>query len=350
MRFALSQLDDGYRWLCQQRKHCPPNADVWHFRRQYSAIKSDLLGLINSGRYQFSPQQKIIKRDGQIIHLWGSPDVLVMKLIANRLSVSLPLSNRCTHIKGHGGLKQTIVEVQSNLSDYPYVCKTDVKGFYASINQYLLMDMINETVADADLRHYLYQIMHRCVEYGGNYRDINQGISRGCPLSPILGALYLKALDDHFTDKNLYYVRYMDDILILTKTRWHNRKAVKQLNQILNQLKVDKHPDKTYIGKIENGFNFLGYHFNGKQLTVAAKTVEKHVLHYRQLYEPLRMKKTTSDEMASVLGLYVKRWQRWVAAGLPLAAIVRDTDPHNHMTVNLVRPCTEESASHNITP
>jgi hypothetical protein len=47
-----------------------------------------------------------------------------------------------------------------------------------------------------------------------------------------------------------------------------------------------------------------------------AKTVEKHVLHYRQLYEQLRKKKGTSDEMASVLGLYVKRWQRWAAAGL----------------------------------
>jgi hypothetical protein len=28
------------------------------------------------------------------------------------------------------------------------------------------------------------------------------------------------------------------------------------------------------------------------------------------------MKKTTSIEMASVLGQYVKRWQRWAAAGL----------------------------------
>ena len=28
------------------------------------------------------------------------------------------------------------------------------------------------------------------------------------------------------------------------------------------------------------------------------------------------MKKVTPIEMTSVLGLYVKRWQRWVAAGL----------------------------------
>jgi hypothetical protein len=28
------------------------------------------------------------------------------------------------------------------------------------------------------------------------------------------------------------------------------------------------------------------------------------------------MKKATSDEVALALGQYVKRWQRWVAAGL----------------------------------
>ena len=108
----------------------------------------------------------------------------------------------------------------------------------------------------------------------------------------------------------------MDDILILTKARWQNRKAIKQLNQILNKLKVEKHPDKTYIGKIGNGFDFLDYHFNGSQLTVAKKTVEKHVLHISQLYEQLRIKKATFSEMAFSLGLYVKHWQRWADAGL----------------------------------
>jgi hypothetical protein len=108
----------------------------------------------------------------------------------------------------------------------------------------------------------------------------------------------------------------MDDIIILAKTRWHLRKAVRTVNQHFNQLKIEQAPDKTFIGKISKGWDFLGYHFDGKQLSVAAKTVEKHVVHYRQLYEQLSMKKATSEEMALALGLYVKRWQRWVRAGI----------------------------------
>jgi hypothetical protein len=34
--------------------------------------------------------------------------------------------------------------------------------------------------------------------------------------------------------------------------------------------------------------------------------------------------------MASVLGLYVKRWQRWVAVGLQGIAIVRHNDQRPH--------------------
>ena len=35
-----------------------------------------------------------------------------------------------------------------------------------------------------------------------------------------------------------------------------------------------------------------------------------------QLYEQLRQKKATSNEMAASLGLYVTRWQRWASAGM----------------------------------
>ena len=74
-------------------------------------------------------------------------------------------------------------------------------------------------------------------------------------------------------------------------------------------------PMRTSI--IENDFDFLGYHFSRQPLQVAEKTVEKHVLQIIQLYEQLRKKKATPNEVASSLGLYVKRWQRWAVAGLP---------------------------------
>ncbi len=222
--------------------------------------------------------------------------------------VTLPLSPRCTHVKGHGDLKQSIVDVHHHLDEYRHVCKTDVKHFNETIDQYRLMEMIHDSVSDRDLRCYLYQIIHRTVEFGGEFREIDSGISRGCPISPLLGALYLKTLDDHFSGNNLYYIRYMDDILILTKTRWQNRRAVKRLNRILNTLKVEKHPDKTFIGKIDKGFDFFGYHFSRAALKIAGKTLEHHALHIARLYERLRQKKATSDEVAFTLGQCVTRW------------------------------------------
>ena len=80
------------------------------------------------------------------------------------------------------------------------------------------------------------------------------------------------------------------------------------INECFNQLKVEQHPDKTFIGRIEKGFDFLGYHFSREPLCVANITVKKHVERFIRLYEQQKTKKATSEEMALVLGLYVKRW------------------------------------------
>jgi hypothetical protein len=111
----------------------------------------------------------------------------------------------------------------------------------------------------------LGQAIQRTVEHGGWYRDIRTGISRGCPLSPLLGALYLQVLDERLGRSGAYYVRYMDDILVLTRTRWQLRREVRTVKQTFAALKVSQHPDKTFIGRIERGFDFLGYYFVGRE-------------------------------------------------------------------------------------
>ena len=79
-----------------------------------------------------------------------------------------------------------------------------------------------------------------------------------------------------------------------------------------------KHPDKTFIGRIEKGFDFLGYHFGPAGLSVAAKTIERFVERAIRLYE-----QEPGEACASTrLGLYVRRWVEWVQGGLTSPLIV----------------------------
>lgn len=100
----------------------------------------------------------------------------------------------------------------------------------------------------------------------------------------------------------------MDDWVVLAPTRWKLRAAIREVNQVMAALRVRQHPDKTTIGRIARGFDFLGYRFSATRLTVArcAARVSRLDEHGAAL---------------SRIGDYVRRWERWVRAGLAGAAV-----------------------------
>ncbi len=77
----------------------------------------------------------------------------------------------------------------------------------------------------------------------------------------------------------------IDDWVILITTQWKLRKSVKIVNQVLKKLKLEKYSDKTYMGKIEKGFNFLGYKVEASGLQLAPKSLERFSKGRVQLYE-----------------------------------------------------------------
>ncbi len=87
---------------------------------------------------------------------------------------------------------------------------------------------------------------------------------------------------------------------------------MKAVNEVLGSLRLEKHPDKTFIGKIERGFDFLGYHFSPDGLTVAKATIQKFVERASRLYERERER----PDGPSLLGMYVRRWVGWANGGL----------------------------------
>ena len=163
-------------------------------------------------------------------------------------------------------------------------------------------------VEDEAVLALLWGYLRRYVSDGGKFIDITQGISLGCPLSPLMGALFLKPLDDRMAQFDLFYARFMDDWVVLAPTRWKLRKAIKAVNEVMAELRVEKHPDKTFIGRIARGFDFLGYWFSPDGLSICWKTVDRMVDKVSRLYE----------QGADMLRFetYLKHWWQWVRSGV----------------------------------
>jgi retron-type reverse transcriptase len=187
-------IDESFSWLCKQRKHFPVNSDVWDVRFHWNKIKPQLIDELVSNTFNFQPLQKVTKSSGEVIHLWTSIDSVVLKLLSMVLSRYLPSSKLCTHLKGHGGSKHTVTEIQRNLKDglegnvtnNIFVFRTDVKSYYESINHEILLDKLSVYIKNKMVMNLLSQSLKRSIESGGLFKDIRQGISSGCPLSPLI--------------------------------------------------------------------------------------------------------------------------------------------------------------------
>jgi RNA-directed DNA polymerase len=291
----------------------------------------------------------LVHSEGQQYPLRPADDAEHLSRLTQQLSRILPRSSACVHLRGNGGLKQAIRSVQVALPGHRYVFRTDVKSYYASIDHHRLMDQLVEHVTDRDSLNLLWQYMRRTVEYGGTFREITRGIPAGCALSPLIGAFHLHGLDEELTKrhKSCFYIRYMDDILILAPTRWRLRRAIAAIKQHLRVLGLELHPDKTSIGPIARGFDFLGYHHDRSGLRLSAVTLARHHEKLTRLYEQyqrhlrahrralvgqstiLRPERdparaylyprpviTTQNDIVQRLQAYKKRFAAWATGGL----------------------------------
>jgi RNA-directed DNA polymerase len=305
-------LDTAYEWLSHRRRDYSANSDVWSFRRCWKREKAQIKDELLSGNYRFSLLTRITLKDGEETDLWSARDALVLKSLALVLGEHLPVSRRCTHLKGNGGAKYAVREVRDHVQDNRFVMRTDVESYYASIDHLRLLDQLAVHIKDRRVLNLMGQYLRRTSERGGSFWDYEKGISLGCPLSPLIGAFFLNALDVVAAKLRLFYVRFMDDILILAPTRWQLRGAVKMVNQRLAALGLEKHPDKTFIGRIERGFDFLGYRFSPAGLTLAKQTIANFIEKASRLYE----QKRRAVSAATALEMYVRRWLMWATGGI----------------------------------
>ena len=205
--------------------------------------------------------------------------MIALKLITQALQTRIAknISPSCYHVKGHGGLKKAVQNTHAALSEYKYVFRSDIESYYESINFTILIDIIETYVKHPILSTLILKACRRTETSGGNFYDYHQrGLPKRSPLSPLLGALALLPLDYAMEGMpNIFYARFMDDWILFTNSKTALRKAIKRTHGVMKALQLRLHPTKTYIGKIQSGFNFLGFYMDHQTTLPSKETIRR---------------------------------------------------------------------------
>lgn len=142
------------------------------------------------------------------------------------------------------------------------VIDADITGFFDNIRQDIMMKLVGRRITDPRVLRLIRKWLEAGVMEDGKYIESDGlGTPQGGVISPLLSNIYLHSFDKMFRLSGIpgTLVRYADDFVILL---WRDGKQVlNQVKQMLGRLGLEVHPDKTRIVKSNQGFDFLGVHF-----------------------------------------------------------------------------------------
>lgn len=99
----------------------------------------------------------------------------------------------------------------------------------------------------------------------------------------------------------------------------------------MNELKVEQHPDKTSIGRIAKGFDFLGYCLTPAGLVPAARTLQNCLQRIARL--------TSQGADVNRIGLYLRNWLVWLGGALTgcvsVVSVLRTCKSRGRMVLTL---------------
>lgn len=187
-------------------------------------------------------------------------------------------------------------KITNNITKRAWYMKLDIRAFFPSIDRQLLLDIVLSKLESEEMRWLTGVILLHDPTKNAiftcsttKWQDIpphkslfsvpnGQGLPIGNLTSQFFANIYLNSLDQFIkhTLKVRFYIRYVDDFVLLHKNREQLFAWKKDIKDFLtNSLKLDLHPERQYIRPATNGIDFLGYIVRPSYLLIRRRIVNK---------------------------------------------------------------------------
>lgn len=278
------------------KKHKSYKNEVIKFEMNLENNITNLLNNIKNKKYHigkyytftiYEPKERIIKAlpyVDRIVHQWYVEEFIKPYIVPKFINTSFA----CLKDKGS---HKAVEQVEKHMREYKrkngsfWILKCDIRKFFYNIDPYILFDILKNYIADKELLYFT-----KLLIFDGKPYSDNVGIPIGNYTSQFFANIYMNELDQFVkrTLKIRYYTRYMDDFIILAKTKNDCIFIKKQIEDFLN-LKLHLFlNDKSKYYPYTMGVNFCGYRiFTTHRLLRldSKKKIKRKVKHWNKLYK-----------------------------------------------------------------
>ena len=204
----------------------------------------------------------------RIVHRWIVDNFLSEYFVKTFISTSYAcLKNK--------GMHKACLDVQSamkhckNIWNNYYILKMDVRKYFDSIDKDILYKILSRKIKDHKLLDVIKQIVYST--------EGKKGQPIGNYTSQTFANIYLNELDQYVKHKLKckYYFRYLDDSIIMVKTKQEAIDILAKIRRFLKEtldLELNK---KTQVFKSSQGVNFCGYKINEYRLKIRDRRKKK---------------------------------------------------------------------------
>lgn len=193
---------------------------------------------------------------------------------------------------------------------YQFVAKLDILHYFDNILWENMEGMLKKRIREDDVLRLIEQnVKGKSLEELGELADKRRGIYQGSAVSPILSNVYLMDFDWKMEKMTEGYFRYSDDIFVLAENKDKLQMMLCQAKAELERLGLNLNEKKSICVSLEEGADFLGYHFSNQGKAIPAKA-EENLRERLELMWLTSANLTMKEKMEKALGM-IGGWEQY---------------------------------------